>query len=336
ELTRKGAWAGHLLGFALSGFFDGILLHQVLQWHHLLLGVQAEPFRDMRVQILVDGLFHVLMYAIALGGLWSLWRGRESPDLLAGRKLMSRVLIGFGAWHVLDAVVSHWLLGIHRIKMDSPNPLAWDLLWFVVFGIVPIVAGLLLGRSHNLRIARAGYAAAASLVLAVLIAGPIAAIPSSDNGQVLVVVRPSDASRLLDGLDAVSGSIMWADRSAAIWVLSIGEGARRKRLYEHGALLVTRSPAVLGCLAWTKTSWHSPGTAAHAHYCPRKCDPCLRRPGGGRSPDIRTPTRAAFRPIGVGEQYRCSPPSEPYGRFSRIRLSGQWLSTSRLAFKSVS
>src|SRR5690606_2381285 len=44
----------------------------------------------------------------------------------------------------------------------------------------------------------------------------------------------------------------------------------------------------------------------------------------------------AHRPIGVGEQYRCSPPSEPYGRFSRIRLSGQWLSTSRLALKSVS
>src|SRR5690606_7661483 len=44
----------------------------------------------------------------------------------------------------------------------------------------------------------------------------------------------------------------------------------------------------------------------------------------------------AQRPIGVGEQYRCSPPSEPYGRFSRIRLSGQWLSTSRLALKSVS
>src|SRR5690606_1438972 len=45
--------------------------------------------------------------------------------------------------------------------------------------------------------------------------------------------------------------------------------------------------------------------------------------------------RATSLPIGVGEQYRCSPPSEPYGRFSRIRLSGQWLSTSRLALKSV-
>src|SRR5690606_18965301 len=27
---------GTVLGFALGGFFDGILLHQILQWHHLL------------------------------------------------------------------------------------------------------------------------------------------------------------------------------------------------------------------------------------------------------------------------------------------------------------
>src|SRR5687768_8252330 len=27
---------GAVLGFALGGFFDGILLHQILQWHHLL------------------------------------------------------------------------------------------------------------------------------------------------------------------------------------------------------------------------------------------------------------------------------------------------------------
>src|SRR5690606_33017397 len=57
-----------------------------------------------------------------------------------------------------------------------------------------------------------------------------------------------------------------------------------------------------------------------------------------RKPESR-PMRAvhaASLPLGVGEQYRCSPPSEPYGRFSRIRLSGQWLSTSRLALKSVS
>src|SRR5690606_10212012 len=58
--------AAGLLGFALGGFFDGILLHQVLQWHHLLATVQGALFQDLRVQILADGLFHALMYVIAV------------------------------------------------------------------------------------------------------------------------------------------------------------------------------------------------------------------------------------------------------------------------------
>ncbi|WP_272547883.1 DUF2243 domain-containing protein [Acidovorax sp. NCPPB 3576] len=28
-------WPGYLLGFSLGVFFDGIVLHQILQWHHL-------------------------------------------------------------------------------------------------------------------------------------------------------------------------------------------------------------------------------------------------------------------------------------------------------------
>ena len=37
--ARALRWPGWLLGFALGGFADGILFHQVLQWHHLLSGV---------------------------------------------------------------------------------------------------------------------------------------------------------------------------------------------------------------------------------------------------------------------------------------------------------
>nr|WP_247878984.1 DUF2243 domain-containing protein [Azospirillum brasilense] len=61
-------WAGYLLGFALGGFFDGILLHQVLQWHHLLSAVESSAVRDIRVQILADGLFHAAMYVVAAVG----------------------------------------------------------------------------------------------------------------------------------------------------------------------------------------------------------------------------------------------------------------------------
>jgi uncharacterized membrane protein len=55
------AIAAGVLGFALGGFFDGILLHQVLQWHHFLSLVPGEALRDIGVQILADGLFHAAM-----------------------------------------------------------------------------------------------------------------------------------------------------------------------------------------------------------------------------------------------------------------------------------
>ena len=41
------------LGFALGGFFDGILLHQILQWHHLLSLVPGVT--ELRMQVLWDG-----------------------------------------------------------------------------------------------------------------------------------------------------------------------------------------------------------------------------------------------------------------------------------------
>jgi hypothetical protein len=61
------------------------------------------------------------------------------------------LLLGFGSWHVADGILSHWLLGIHRIKLDSPSPLAWDLSWFVVFGLLPIAIGRVLMRRRARR-----------------------------------------------------------------------------------------------------------------------------------------------------------------------------------------
>src|SRR4028119_1894848 len=60
------------LGFALGGFFDGILLHQILQWHHLL-SLWTRP-DDFAFQSTWDGLFHAAHYAIAAGALYVLWR----------------------------------------------------------------------------------------------------------------------------------------------------------------------------------------------------------------------------------------------------------------------
>src|SRR3954451_14459506 len=95
-------WAAFILGFALGGFFDGILLHQVLQWHHFLSLVGGEALRDIRVQILWDGLFHVAVYAIALLGLGLLWLARSGLGETGGMRLLAWALLGFGVWQLVD------------------------------------------------------------------------------------------------------------------------------------------------------------------------------------------------------------------------------------------
>ena len=55
---------------------------------------------------------------------------REGPAFAA------LFLIGFGLWHVADALLSHALLGLHRIRMDAAEPLVWDIGWLVIFGLL--------------------------------------------------------------------------------------------------------------------------------------------------------------------------------------------------------
>ena len=54
--------AGFLFGLGLGGFFDGILLHQVLQWHHMLssAGYPATTVANLELNTLFDGVFHAV------------------------------------------------------------------------------------------------------------------------------------------------------------------------------------------------------------------------------------------------------------------------------------
>jgi uncharacterized membrane protein len=245
------AGAGLLLGISLGGFFDGILLHQILQWHHLLSNVDAA--QDLRVQLMADGLFHALMYLIAAIALHRLWRRRSAVSQRdAGRMLWGRALIGFGLWHIADAVLSHWVTGIHRIKMDSPHPLVWDIAWFVVFGLLPAVAGWAVARTPG---SGHGGAAATSLALAAIVAGPVAALPAQDNGQTMVVFAPwVEPVSALQALSDAGARVLWVDRSASLWAVVLEDRHAGWRLHGNGALLVGNSPVALGCFSWTRAT----------------------------------------------------------------------------------
>lgn len=83
---RRLRRASFLLGFAMGGFFDGILLHQILQWHHLLSNVQAGPLGSLGAQVAADGVFHAIMYVIAAAGLIELFRARSAASPACSRQ----------------------------------------------------------------------------------------------------------------------------------------------------------------------------------------------------------------------------------------------------------
>jgi uncharacterized membrane protein len=247
----KSPWIrwGIVLGFALGGFFDGILLHQILQWHHLLSLVPG--LTDIRLQILWDGYFHVLMYLIAAVGLWGLWRahGRTYPTL--GRALFASLLVGFGLWHVVDALLSHWALGIHRIKLDSPNPLAWDLIWLFVFGVIPLMIGWMFLRGRQ----RLHGATMALLVLTATTVGAAAWSLRPPPGQpfTTVVFRPDvSPADVFAALASLEARLVWTDSSMGVVVVDVAPD-QRWRFYTKRALLVSGSAVPAGCLSWSRT-----------------------------------------------------------------------------------
>ena len=250
--------AGGVIGVALGGFFDGILLHQILQWHHFLSLVPGEALRDLKNQIIADGAFHVLMYLVASLGLWLLWRAR--PGLAqagSGRRLLGSVLLGFGVWQFIDVVVFHWLVGIHRIRVDVPEPLPWDIGWMVVFGVPASLAGLWLYRRSDRGEppgeGRRGPVLAATVAGLVLVAGPIAALPPPGVSTTMVLFRPGiGAAQAFGAVAAIDGRVLWADPSGELLAVEPAPGTSARQLYRHGALLVGTSSLAAGCLAWSR------------------------------------------------------------------------------------
>ena len=148
---------GIILGVGLGGFADGILLHQVLQWHHMLTSTDtdniglpyypADTVHGLQVNTLWDGLFHTVTWLAVLVGLGLLYSriGRRRVRVWSSRALWGWMLVGWGLFNLVEGVLDHHLLGIHHVR-SGPQQLWWDI-GFLVFGAVLVVGGYLLQRS---------------------------------------------------------------------------------------------------------------------------------------------------------------------------------------------
>jgi uncharacterized membrane protein len=139
-----------LLGIGLGGFVDGIVLHQILQWHHLLTATDGNPMTTvagLEANTLADGFFHVATWiAVVIGStlMFKAWqRGEIAPPW---RVHIGLLLAGWGAFNLVEGLVDHMILGIHHVRDDIGGPLGWDL-GFLAFGALLVAGGLAAARS---------------------------------------------------------------------------------------------------------------------------------------------------------------------------------------------
>ena len=152
---------GIVLGVGLGGFVDGILLHQLLQWHHLLtstdsdnIGIRYYPdttVHGLEINTVWDGVFHTFTWVMVLLGLALLYsRVQQSRGRVwTSRALWGWVLVGWGFFNLVEGVVDHHILGIHHVR-SGDNQISWDL-GFLALGALLVMGGWLLQRGATFK-----------------------------------------------------------------------------------------------------------------------------------------------------------------------------------------
>jgi uncharacterized membrane protein len=130
-----------VVGLAVGALLDGVVLHQLLQWHHLWSSkITSKTVPGLEENTLADGIFHLGFLAVLIIGI-ALLIGQR----VEARPLGALLLIGWGAFHVFDQIVFHLILKAHHIRQDVSNPELYDWSFFAI-GLVLISLGYVVLR----------------------------------------------------------------------------------------------------------------------------------------------------------------------------------------------
>ncbi len=148
DRTRLVA-AAILLGLGLGGFFDGIVLHQIWQWHHMVSTLTPpDTLENLRVNTLADGIFHAATWVLTVAGLFTLMSSNGARHREGGtRTLIAGMLVGWGLFNSVEGFVNHHLLGLHHVR-PGPGQFFYDI-GFLIWGVLMLVAGIAIIRRQS-------------------------------------------------------------------------------------------------------------------------------------------------------------------------------------------
>jgi uncharacterized membrane protein len=133
--------AALLLGVGLGGFLDGIVLHQILQWHSMLsTRVPATDVVAIKYNMVWDGLFHAFTWITTVVGIGLLWRAGTKHDVpWSTSTFVGCLFLGWGAFNVVEGVIDHHILSLHHVH-PGVDQIVWDV-GFLLFGAALVGIG---------------------------------------------------------------------------------------------------------------------------------------------------------------------------------------------------
>jgi uncharacterized membrane protein len=143
--------AGLLLGVSLGGLVDGILLHQIVQWHNMGSAI-APPttLALMAINMRWDGFFHAAVWLVTLIGVyWLLLDGRRCEPLPDIKTFTGLLFLGWGLFNLVEGILDHHLLGLHHVRDLPAHVPLYDWLFLLIGGVGFIGLGWLLSRTSR-------------------------------------------------------------------------------------------------------------------------------------------------------------------------------------------
>lgn len=140
--------AGILLGIGMGGFVDGIVLHQIFQWHNMVSNwIPPDTVEAMSINMMWDGYFHAFVWLVTFAGILvfrsAAQRREPIPSL---QSLLGLLFIGWGLFNLVEGIINHQLLAVHYVR-QVPGYSFYNLVFLAVGGGLFILIGWLLMKA---------------------------------------------------------------------------------------------------------------------------------------------------------------------------------------------
>jgi uncharacterized membrane protein len=134
--------AAMVLGIGIGGFIDGIVLHQILQFHEMLTNkLPADTLVNKSINMFWDGIFHLFTLITTIIGVYLLWRLLMKVNInRSGYLLTGGLLSGWGLFNLVEGIIDHQILKLHNVNEYAMNPELWNV-GFLIFGVLLLLIG---------------------------------------------------------------------------------------------------------------------------------------------------------------------------------------------------